>query len=94
VFTLLIVDHGTEFERVPLGYKGGLYVEIVPRAFSILVREGMKLNQLRFVCGAAGDESDAKLNKMDKKKNWSTRKMTRLTMGLSWFIILQPVKFG
>ncbi len=68
VFTRLIVDHGTEFERVPLGYKGGLYVEIVPRTFSILVREGMKLNQLRFVCGNGGDESDAKLNKLDKKE--------------------------
>ena len=68
VFTRLIVDHGTEFERVPLGYKSGLYVEIVPRTFSILVREGMKLNQLRFVCGNGGDESDAKLNKLDKKE--------------------------
>jgi len=69
VFTRLIVDHGTEFERVPPGYKGKLYVEVVPRTFSILIKEGMKLNQLRFVCGNGGDESDAKLNKLDKKEN-------------------------
>jgi len=68
VFTRLIVDHGTEFERVPPGYKGKLYVEVVPRTFSILIKEGMKLNQLRFVCGNGGDESDAKLNKLDKKE--------------------------
>ena len=30
IFTRLITDYGTEFERVPKGYKGKLYVEIVP----------------------------------------------------------------
>src|SRR5581483_11387298 len=38
IFTRLITDYGTEFERVPAGYSGGLYLEIVPRTFSILVR--------------------------------------------------------
>lgn len=51
IFTRLITDYSAEFERVREGYKGKLYVEIVPRAFSILVREGTKLNQLRFVRG-------------------------------------------
>ncbi|MFQ5949109.1 MAG: 2'-deoxycytidine 5'-triphosphate deaminase domain-containing protein, partial [Nitrospiria bacterium] len=44
IFTRLISDYGIEFERVQAGYKGKLYVEIVPRTFSILVREGTKLN--------------------------------------------------
>ncbi|MFQ5585634.1 MAG: 2'-deoxycytidine 5'-triphosphate deaminase [Thermodesulfobacteriota bacterium] len=51
IFTRLITDYSTEFERVRAGYTGKMYVEIVPRAFSILVREGTKLNQLRFVRG-------------------------------------------
>jgi dCTP deaminase len=51
IFTRLITDYGTEFERVPAGYKGGLYLEIVPRTFSILVRKGTRLNQIRFVRG-------------------------------------------
>jgi dCTP deaminase len=51
IFTRLITDYSTEFERVREGYKGKLYIEIVPRAFSILVREGTKLNQLRFIRG-------------------------------------------
>jgi len=51
VFTRLITDYGTEFERVPPGYRGKLYVEVVPRTFSIQVREQIRLNQLRFVRG-------------------------------------------
>src|SRR6266849_7179134 len=51
VFTRLITDYGSEFERVPTGYRGKLYVEIVPRTFSVLVSQGAKLNQLRLVRG-------------------------------------------
>lgn len=47
VFTRLIVDGAQEFEDVPTGYSGPLYVEISPRTFSILVRTGSRLNQLR-----------------------------------------------
>ena len=47
VFTRLIVDGAQEFEDVPEGYSGPLYVEISPRTFSILVRTGSRLNQLR-----------------------------------------------
>jgi len=94
VFTRLIVDHGTEFERVPPGYKGKLYVEVVPRTFSILIKEGMKLNQLRFVCGNGGDESDAKLNKLNKKEKlvFSENDMpqqARISQGLRITIDLQ-----
>lgn len=54
VFTRLITDRATEFDRVPAGYQGRLYVEIVPRTFSIVVREGTKLNQLRVYRGRPG----------------------------------------
>ena len=47
VFTRLITDHGTEFDRVREGYKGPLYAEVSPRTFTILVREGSRLSQLR-----------------------------------------------
>jgi len=71
VFTRLITDYGEEFERVPLGYKGRLYAEVVPRTFSILVREGTKLNQLRFIDGGSAADSipnDKKLGDLDKKE--------------------------
>jgi dCTP deaminase len=51
VFARLITDYGSQFERVPAGYKGGLYTEIVPRTFSIRVRQGTTLNQLRLIRG-------------------------------------------
>jgi dCTP deaminase len=51
IFTRLITDYGTEFEFVPVGYKGKLFAEIVPRTFSIRVRAGMRLSQLRFTRG-------------------------------------------
>ncbi|MBI4465704.1 MAG: 2'-deoxycytidine 5'-triphosphate deaminase [Acidobacteria bacterium] len=51
IFTRLITDYGTEFERAAEGYKGKLYAEIVPRTFTVAVREGMRFNQLRFIRG-------------------------------------------
>jgi len=51
IFTRLICDDGGEFDRVPPGYHGALYAEIVPRTFSILARQGSRLNQLRLVRG-------------------------------------------
>ncbi len=51
VFTRLITDQTTEFDRVRAGYEGPLYAEISPRTFSILVRAGDRLSQLRFRLG-------------------------------------------
>lgn len=51
IFTRLITDYGEEFEQVRQGYKGRLYAEIASRTFSIVVRAGMTLNQLRFLRG-------------------------------------------
>ncbi|MCC5956821.1 MAG: 2'-deoxycytidine 5'-triphosphate deaminase [Natronohydrobacter sp.] len=48
LLTRVITDAGTEFDRVAEGYTGPLYAEICPRSFSVLVRPGMRLNQIRF----------------------------------------------
>lgn len=48
LLTRTITDGGTEFDRIPAGYHGPLYAEICPRSFSVLVRPGMRLNQIRF----------------------------------------------
>src|SRR6185312_17459024 len=52
VFARVITDYGTEFDRVREGYKGPLFAEISPRAFSILVRTGSRLVQLRIRRGS------------------------------------------
>jgi dCTP deaminase len=53
LLTRTITDGGTEFDRIPAGYTGPLYAEICPRSFSVLVRPGMRLNQIRFRQGQA-----------------------------------------
>jgi dCTP deaminase len=52
VFTRLIVDGGSAFDRVAPGHAGPLYAEIAPRTFSIVVRKGSRLNQLRLRRGS------------------------------------------
>jgi dCTP deaminase len=54
IFTRLITDYGVEFEQVPGGYNGQLYVEIVSRTFTVILGQGTKLNQLRFIRGKPG----------------------------------------
>lgn len=59
LLTRTITDGGTEFDRVAPGYIGPLYAEICPRSFSVLVRPGMRLNQIRFGHGDAVLSDDA-----------------------------------
>ncbi len=51
IFTRLIGDESTLFDHLPESYDGPLYLEICPQTFSILVREGTRLNQMRFKVG-------------------------------------------
>jgi dCTP deaminase len=53
LLTRTITDGGTEFDRIADGYHGPLYAEICPRSFSVLVRPGQRLNQIRFRRGHA-----------------------------------------
>ncbi len=48
LLTRTITDGGTEFDRIPEGYHGPLYAEVCPKSFSVLVRAGQRLNQIRF----------------------------------------------
>jgi dCTP deaminase len=48
ILTRLIADQATHFDQVDDGYEGELYIEIAPRSFSVVVKTGTRLNQLRF----------------------------------------------
>jgi dCTP deaminase len=48
ILTRLIADEATLFDQVEEGYQGQLYLEVAPRSFSVVVRTGTRLNQLRF----------------------------------------------
>jgi dCTP deaminase len=51
LLTRCVTDGGTEFDRIPEGYHGPLYAEVCPKSFSVLVRAGQRLNQIRFRTG-------------------------------------------
>ena len=51
VFVRLLTDHGAAFDDVASGYDGPLYAEIAPQTFSVLVRSGTRLNQMRLKAG-------------------------------------------
>ncbi len=53
IFTRVITDRAQEFDKVPAGYDGPLYLEISPRTFPVLVRQGSRLSQIRFRRGRA-----------------------------------------
>ncbi len=53
VFTRVITDHSYQFDEVRPGYRGPLYLEVVPLSFAVQVRQGLALNQLRLSVGRA-----------------------------------------
>jgi dCTP deaminase len=67
VFTRLITDKAKEFDRIEPGYEGPLYAEVSPRSFSILVREGSRLNQLRLRRGSP-PFSDTELKRLQEEQ--------------------------
>jgi dCTP deaminase len=67
LFTRLIADRAVDFDAVPPGYAGPLYAEIFPRAFSVVVRNGSRLNQLRLVRGTPGISAAALRHLLDNQ---------------------------
>jgi dCTP deaminase len=68
VFTRVITDRAREFDNVPAGYQGPLYLEVSPRTFPILVRSGSRLTQMRFRRGEARLD-DAALAALHRKEH-------------------------
>jgi dCTP deaminase len=48
IFTRVMTDHGQEFDKIPAGYHGPLYLEVSPRTFPIVAHTGSRLSQIRF----------------------------------------------
>ena len=53
IFTRVITDLNAGFDDIRAGYHGPLYLEVVPRSFTIKVRTGQSLNQIRLIQGPA-----------------------------------------
>lgn len=58
VFTRVITDNSFQFDEIAAGYNGEVFLEIVPLSFTIRIKEGIALNQLRISTGlsALSDE--------------------------------------
>lgn len=66
IFTRLISEFGDEFDQVRNGYSGKLYIEVIPQTFPIIVRAGMRLNQLRFGRGRRSVVGEERLRQLDQ----------------------------
>lgn len=67
VFTRLIADHSDVFDSVPGDYHGKIYTEISPCSFSIRVRKGSRLNQIRFRRRNSAQSETAKFTLPDRE---------------------------
>ncbi len=88
LLTRTITDGGIEFDRIPEGYTGPLYAEVCPRSFSVLVRAGQRLNQIRFRAGQAvlDDAALAALHAIDPLVSGEAV----ISEGLGFSVDLQP----
>ncbi len=53
IFARVITDNNPRFDEVPPGYRGRLFVEVLPRSFTIKIKAGVSLVQLRLRRGEA-----------------------------------------
>ncbi|EGJ21064.1 2'-deoxycytidine 5'-triphosphate deaminase [Cereibacter sphaeroides WS8N] len=90
LLTRTIADGGTEFDRIRDGYHGPLYAEVCPRSFSVLVRPGMRLNQIRFRAGEA-TLSDAELADLHAREPLVDGTPV-ISGGLGFSVDLRPVE--
>jgi dCTP deaminase len=89
LLTRVITDGGVEFDRIGAGYDGPLYAEICPRSFSVLVRPGMRLNQIRFRRGRSVLDDDA-LRDLHQKETLVGGGPAVIDEGLGFSVDLQP----
>jgi len=68
IFTRVIANNTQQFDMVPKGYSGQLYLEISPRTFPIVVRTGSRLSQIRFRTGDAILSGDEMLELQNREK--------------------------
>jgi dCTP deaminase len=48
--TRVLADGSSRYERIPAGYQGELWIELIPRSFHVVAQAGVSLNQAIFYC--------------------------------------------
>jgi dCTP deaminase len=67
IFTRVIADGADRFDTISRNYKGPLYAEVSPRSFSVKVRTGSRLNQIRFRRRTSGQVEYSKTHFLSDK---------------------------
>lgn len=67
IFTRIITDKNKRFDDIKAGYKGKMYLEVMPRSYTIKVTKGMSLVQLRLSNGEP-ILNDSELKKLNTKE--------------------------
>jgi dCTP deaminase len=49
IFTRIITDFSSRFDEIRPGYTGPLFVEVISRSFTVRLRKGLTLNQVRLI---------------------------------------------
>ena len=93
VFTRVIADGVNAFDQVPAGYQGPLFAEICPQTFSIVVRKGSRLSQIRFRIGPAAD-TDAALAELHKREKLISSDDADIAGGIALSVDLKGGKDG
>jgi dCTP deaminase len=88
LLTRCITDGGVEFDRIAQGYHGPLYAEVCPKSFSVLVRAGQRLNQIRFRSGQSV-LSDAQLTELHAREPLVSGSAV-ISEGLGFSVDLRP----
>ncbi|SIO14362.1 dCTP deaminase [Rhodovulum sp. ES.010] len=89
LLTRAITDGGVEFDRIRPGYRGPLYAEICPRSFSVLVKPGLRLNQIRFRRGQA-ILGDGELAALHEEMRLVTGGPAVISEGLGFSVDMRP----
>ncbi|MBI5887229.1 MAG: 2'-deoxycytidine 5'-triphosphate deaminase [Deltaproteobacteria bacterium] len=68
IFARVLTDNCARFDDVAPGYKGRLFLEVMPRSFTVRVKKGLSLVQLRLMKGDCilGDASLKALHKRER----------------------------
>jgi dCTP deaminase len=80
IFTRVMADGAQEFDKLPAGYEGPLYLEISPRTFPVLVRTGSRLSQIRFRTGPT-TLSEAELSQLNSQEELVTSESANISGG-------------
>ena len=85
IFTGIITEFGKEYDFIENGYSGKLYLEIIPQSFSIIVKKGISLNQVRFINGNQNENFiyNQKLSVDIKKNKVSAYKAKKITSSIN-----------